>query len=277
MRMNQIKFLLSGLVLSMFFTSCSLEADFGKHTETQTGHLVVKNLTANAVYVETRALVESDYKNTDNYSVVVTDVNGEEKLNCKGSELTSMQPLTLPIGNFTVKAFYGKEHAASRDEFYVLGEVVGIIKADQTEAVNVTCSPTCGRIKVNFSSEMQQYFEDYSVDFTGTKALGSNKISWLKNDVEPWYVKLEKVGEEILFEVSARMKDAYVNEDQQHTTQKSGKFTLARNRAYTLNVNPKYTPGEQPGEEEVELNIEIVIDEGTNDQEYDIEVPVTWI
>ena len=30
-------------------------------------------------------------------------------------------------------------------------------------------------------------------------------------------------------------------------------------------------------EQEVELNIEIVIDEGTNDQEYDIEVPVTWI
>lgn len=277
MRMNQIKFLLSGLVLSMFFTSCSLEADFGKHTETQTGRLVVKNLTANAVYVETRALVESDYKNTGNYSVVVTDANGEEKLNCKGSELATMQPLTLPIGNFAIKAFYGAEHDASRDEFYVLGEVNSVIKADDTKEVEVTCTPTCGRIKVNFSSEMQQYFEDYNVNFTGTKSLGSKKISWLKDDVEPWYVKLEKGGEEISFEVSASMKDAYVNENNQQTTKKSGKFTLARNKAYTLNVNPKYTPGEQPGEVEVELSVEIIIDESTNDTEYDIEVPVTWI
>ena len=42
-----------------------------------------------------------------------------------------------------------------------------------------------------------------------------------------------------------------------------------------MNVKSVYTPSEQGGE--TGMNIEITIDESTNDKEHDIEVPVSWI
>ena len=218
----------------------------------------------------TRALQESSYKNVDNYTVIVVDKDGVEKMNCKGSEVASYMPLTMSIGSYEIKAFYGTERPASRDAFYVYGEQKGSIKADQEESVNVVCTPTCGRIAVNFDAEMSTYYSDYYVTFTGTEALGAETISWLKGDSEPWYVRLNEGGEKISFTITTVVKEEYLNNEQQGDT-KTGTFTLERNKGYKMNISVNYTPTDLGG-----IEINVTIDESTNDKPVDIEVPIEW-
>lgn len=263
----------TGLALSMLMTlaACS-SLDEGLEQETAQGKLELK-LTAGTNFSETRALNEESYRNTANYTVEVLDKDGTSKLNCKGSELASKMPLTLGIGSYTVKASYGTSHAASRDEFYVEGTAVGTIRADGTEEVSVVCTPTCGRVRVTFDSDMSTYFSDYNVTFSGTQALGTGSVAWAKNDTEPWYLELDEAGETLTFTLTTNTRSEYIHSgNQQETNTKTGTFSLDRNKAYNLNVSPTYNP---TGDGTV--SIEITIDESTNDIEVPIEVPVEWI
>lgn len=262
------------LILATSLFSCSQNADLEEQSGFGQGQLML-SLNSNTNFTDaTRAVVESSYENVDNYTVVVLDKDGNEKLNCKGSEINSKMPLTMAIGSFTIKAFYGKEEAASRDHFYVLGEYSGTIKSEQKEKVPVTCTPTCGRITVNFGEDMATYFADYNVTFTGTEALGSNTIAWLKDDTEPWYVKLRNTegGEKINFTITTTTKDEYISGDKEQITTKNGSFYLSRNKAYKMNINPSYNPSTSG-----EISIEVTIDESTTPIDVDIEVPVTWL
>ena len=114
---------------------------------------------------------------------------------------------------------------------------------------------------------MADYFSDYNVQFKGTNALGTNAIAWMKSDTEPWYVKLEENGETITFTINATAKEEYSSNGTW-----SGTFILQRNKAYKVNVKPSPIA---PGTGNIDL--EISIDQTTNDIEKDIEVPVTWI
>ena len=274
--MKSLKWM-TGMVLGtgLLLVSCtSTDEELNQPSETGQGQLTLKlssgtTFAANA----TRAVSEANYKNVDNYTVIVTDKDGVEKLNCKGYEVASKMPLTMSIGSYTVKAFYGTESPASRDDFYVLGVEEGSIKANQAEGVTVTCTPTCGRVKVSFDKEMATYLDDYEVSFTGTEALGTNTISWLKDDTEPWYVQLNEGGETLTFTVTTTTKDAYLNSNnKQKVSTKNGSFTLSRNKAYKLNIKPNYTPTATGN-----IEIDITIDETTNDKPVDIEVPIEWL
>ena len=257
-------------VFAIMLNSCSQGEDFQYQGGEKQG-LLSFTLDANADFIKSRALVESSYNNVDNYTVVVLDKDGIEKMNCKGFEIASKMPLTLNIGSYSVKAFYGTEHAASRDEFFVLGETRGSIKANQKENVEVVCVPTCGRISVNFDSNMSTYYSDYNVTFTGTDALGDKTIDWLKGDTEPWYVQLKEGGETVSFTISVTPKEEYVNNQQQGTT-KTGTFKLDRNKGYKMNISANYTPTAVG-----KVDISITIDESTNDKPVDIEVPIEWV
>lgn len=257
------------VLLASVLVSCSQDVNFESPSTNAEGLLVLK-LKANADFlVNTRAVDESSYENVDNYDVLVLDKDGNTKLSCKGSELASKMPLTMPIGSYTVRASYGTELKASRDGFYVFGETVGTIKSEQREPVTVECIPTCGRISVSFADDMSTYFADYNVVFTGTEALGDETISWLKDDTEPWYVKLNESGETISFTITAEPKDAYVSSNNEP---KTGTFKLSRNKAYKMNIKPTYTSTSTG-----DLSIEVEIDETTNDIPVDIDVPVTWL
>lgn len=260
------------LATALQWTSCT-SIDEGLQGPQSQGTLSLSLSSSVAFQETTRALNEASYANVNNYTVQVFDNTGAEKLSCKGSEIAANVPITLPIGSCVVKATYGKETPASRSDFMVLGEWAGIIKADQQEPVEVICTPTCGRITVAFGSEMNTYFTDYRVDFTGTTALGESSISWLKADTEPWYVLLNPTGETIRFTLTATTKEEYVtNADQATTSTLTGEFSLQRNKAYRMSVNPSYTPTTMG-----QISFEITIDESVNTHEEDIEVPITWI
>lgn len=272
-------------MLAMMFSACGVmtsclseEHDFsipGESTETGT---VILSLDADATFeVASRALSEDAYKNTNNYSVqIINAANNNVVLECKGSELSSQLPKTLDIGSYKAIAFYGKEQAASRNEFYVYGSSTFTIKAKDEKPVNVKCLPTCGKVRVTFDNEMANYYSDYSVSFGGTSLLGSNTFAWAKTDSEPWYVGVQENGETVNYTISLTAKSDYLSKDNNGDTHETGTvtgtFKLERNKAKNLTIRPNYTPTTDGG-----MKLSITIDESTNDHEISYEVPVTWI
>jgi hypothetical protein len=263
-------------------TSCvSEDRDLGlpdkQVTSDQTGTFRLK-LNADAGFeAQTRALSEANYRNTANYTVqLINTSNSNVLMECRGSELSSNLPKELEIGSYEIKAFYGTEHAASRNDFRVEGSTTFTIRANEETTVTVDCLPTCGKVSVNFSADMATYYDDFNVTYGGTAALAGSTIAWAKDDNEPWYVKLNEGGETLTYTVNVTAKDDYAHVDangnKQTTGTATGTFTLQRNRAHKLTVSPVYNPTTEGG-----LKINITIDESTNDKPITIEVPVTWI
>ena len=275
MAMKTCKWMTAMMLCAGFsLSACTSDDGLSSPSETGQGQLMLNLVSGTKFTEDTRAVNEETYRNTSNYTVELSDTKGPLFTPCKYSELGRKMPLELPIGSYKLKAYYGEDVKASRDKFYVVGEKSVTIKASQNEKVDLTCTPTCGRIAVNFNQEMDTYYTDYNVSFTGTEALGSESIQWLKNDTEPWYVKLKEgeAGETISFTLTTTTKEAYLNPNKEAVGSKTGTFTLKRNCAYKMNVDVNYTPSTEGN-----LKITITIDESTNDKPVNIEVPITWI
>ena len=75
----------AALSLGMMLTSCSQDSDLGNPSESGKGQLLLTLDSKTEFIVDTRAVQESSYGNVDNYTVIVTDKDGAEKLNCKGN------------------------------------------------------------------------------------------------------------------------------------------------------------------------------------------------
>ena len=241
------------------------------------GRLTV-NLNSNARFdAATRALIEANYRNTNNYTVKITKTGAETPvLTCLGSELSSKLPKELAMGTYTATAFYGTESKASRDDFRVEGSSNFEIKADQNTSVTVNCAPTCGKISVAFDNEMATYYDDYSVSFDGTQALGTETISWAKADTEPWYVAIGTNAETVKYTITLKAKSDYAITDadgnKQTTGIVTGTFSLERNKAQKLTVKPNYVAPAEGG-----ISITITIDDSVNERNETITVPVSWI
>lgn len=261
------------LLLGMAFVSCSQVTDLNPENQDAQGQLsLILNSNTDFLGATRAAVNEESYKNTSNYDVVILDKSNTERMNCKASEIESKMPITLPIGAYVVKAFYGTDAAYSRSAFYVYGEAQGTIKAEQRETITLNCTPTSGKITVNFDENMSNYYTDYKVFFKGTEALGSDSISWTKTDTDPYYVKLNIGGETVKFAIHATAKDGFANTNGATLGIKVGSFKLDRNKAYKMNVSANHTPTGDGA-----IDIKITIDETTENKEYDIEVPVTWL
>lgn len=277
MKIKQLLFTL-GIATPVAFASCSSEKDFDLTpvNDKAQGSLIL-NLQAEAGFEsQTRALTEANYKNTANYNVKIINSNDNAIVDCKASELSTYLPKTVNIGTYTILATYGTEHAASRNEFFMTGSTTVRVKANEENPVNVTCSPTCGKVSVQFASDMATYYSDYNVSFSGTKALGTKTFDWTKTDTEPWYIKLNEGGETVNYTITLTAKEDYMHKggdgSSQATGVATGSFKLDRNKAHKLSIKPNYTPTTEGG-----MSLTITIDESTNDHEITWDVPVTWI
>lgn len=268
-----------GVGATLFLNSC-VSDDLGLDRDSDNagyGTLTL-GLTSNTKFTPTRALSETGYTNISAYTVkLVNAKNDQVVLEGRYSELNNQFPAVLEIGSYRLEASYGVEHPCSRDEFFMIGNTVVTIKANEKKEVNVACAPTCGKLSVAFDAGMATYFDDYSVTYSGTKAMGATgSCVWGKTDTDPWYVALEEGGETLHYTINLVAKDDYLHNDADGTQSKEatveGSFTLERNRAHKLTIKPNYTPSIEGG-----LSITITIDEGTNDHEVNWEVPVTWL
>lgn len=249
-------------ILLCFFSGVTLFSCSSDEAELQfsegTGYVSL-DLNTNTGF-QSRAVVESDYQNKSNYTVQILK---------DGKVLDGMQwdyddmpkdMIELSNGAYELKAFYGDANfTASRDKMYVEGKSTFNINSDQVTA-SVTCKPVCGKVTVNFDSEMAKYFNDYSITFK-TKALGDMNISWAKDDTEPIYMKVEN-NEQIF------AKYLLVDKNGKSTTIDKT-YSLSPQKHLIIKVVPTVSSGD--------LGITIVVDESTNDQNVDIVIPSDWI
>ena len=249
-------------ILLCFFSGVTLFSCSSDEAELQlsegTGY-VSFNLKTNTSF-QSRAVSESDYQNLSNYTVqILKDGKVVDNMEWKGNAIPS-DMIELSSGAYVLKAFCGDENfTASKSAMYVEGKKTFNIDNNQVTAT-VTCKPVCGKVTVNFDSEMAKYFNDYSITFK-TKALGDMNISWAKDDTDPIYMKVENQES-----ISAVYR----------LTDKQGKSTTI-NRTYVLSPQQHLNLNVVPDVSTGELGITIVIDESTNDKPIDIIIPSDWI
>ena len=267
------------MAVTLFATSClSEQQDLAPEEKTSSKATITLNLSAETQFGEqTRALNEENYRNTFAYTVRLLQ-DGNVLQTWTGPQSTLNKEIEIGQNNFyTVEAFYGNEHAASRDEFYVYGSSSFELKGKEQKSVNVRCYPTCGKLSVKFDESMDTYYDDYSVTYGGTQALGNEHVVWDKDDNEPWYVKLNSAGEKITYQINLIAKEEYahVNADgsKQATGSYIGEITLLKpNQAHKLTIKPKYM-SDGVGT----FTLDISIDETTNNIEKNWIVPVEWL
>lgn len=218
-----------------------------------------------AFSTNTKAYVdENGYKQIDNYTVEIrkNNASGETVKSAKYSELKST-PISLSRGDYYVKAYMGREEAASREVFYATDATSFSILDESTKTISLNCKPTCAKCKVVFNDNMAEYFSDYYITYS-TTALGNNVATWAKGDSAPWYLK---VGQNET--VKATIHYARKSDGKQQTAEWSR--SLSPNEGWTLKVsaNNNMTEGS--------MNVTITIDDSTNDIPIDITVPSDWI
>ena len=255
---SMVSLLLGGLLV----TSCQSEDFSGLANTKEDGKLSLDLSVPAGFEADTKAVNEAEYRNSANYIIEIKDGHGNTVKNGKYSELGF--PITLPLGEYKVKASYGTESNASRTAFYVVGQASVSVDGGTTgSTAAVSCKPTCGKFIVNFDATMATYFSDYFVTYK-TEALGSSSVVWGKADVDPWYLKLNENGETVKAVISVTRKS-----DSKSTTVEK-ELAMTPNQAWTLNVSATYT--EQQGS----LGLTIVIDDGVTTQEIPVEIPSEW-
>ena len=265
MKKRTILALLPMLCLSagMLFGSCS--SDSGDPTTATAEGSITFSVGTPGLFqsANTRAVNEEAYKNTDNYTVQIIDGKGET---VKEGLYSTIKGTTYKLNNgtYTIKSFYGEESNASQDKFFVTGQT-SISVAANDQAVNVDCYPTCGRLRANFDSTMDNYFSAYSITYE-TEALtaAGGAVNWTQTNTIPWYVKLNPQGENVKATIHLTRKD-----DNTSTTVTKVNEGMKPNQSWTMNIAPHDDNGS--------LGITITIDESTTDIEHDIEVPSDWI
>ena len=242
--------------LGLVLTACSTSLDSA--IEDGTGNISLGVTTSTAF---SRAVTESDYSNVNNYTVQILDNEGQQVQEFQYGE--KPENITLKNGSYTLKAFYGTENEASRNEFYVEGSKSFTVAGDEKQ-VTVDCYPTCGKVAATFASNMDEHFSDYSIVYK-TKALttAGKTAVWAKGDNEPWYLKVDKAGET----VTATIQVTRVSDSKSATVERT--YTLAPGKSWTMNIAPADGNGG--------LGISITVDETTDDEEIDIEVPADWL
>ncbi len=227
----------------------------------QTGGTGSVTLSLNPQTAFTKAVDESAYTNVNNYTVQVLNSDGSTAQEFTYSEKPAS--ITLNNGTYTLKAFYGTESLASRNSFYVEGSTNFQVQGEPV-TVSVDCYPTCGKVQATFASNMDEFFSDYSIVYT-TAAMEAESQSavWAKDDTEPWYLKVAKEGET----VTATIQVTRTSDSKTATVERT--YTLAPNKSWTLNIAPADDNGS--------IGIVITVDETTDDEEIDIEVPADWV
>lgn len=228
--------------------------------------LLTLNLASGVEFnVATRAADETLWSDKNNYDITITKIGGTPQTK-KYSEWNF--PMSIDPGDYQVSASYGEEKDASHDTFFATGVSEPItVTAGVPSTANISFRPTAGKIIVEFASDMDTYCSDYSVDFTGTTALGSKKVTSSKTDNSPWYLAIKEGGETINYTINVTTKTEYAEKEGSVT----GNFTIERNHTKKLTIKANHTPNTEGG-----ISINITIDKGTEERPEDIEIPVTW-
>lgn len=261
-QIKRLKAFVCALAGTALLSACSSEAD-EIINEAGKGYVSL-SVQADAGFQTTRAINDADYTNLENYTVQI--LNGDKVVdNCewKGDALPT-ELVELDNGSYTLLAFTGEEYkdeGATTEGMYVAGSLSFNMNGENKE-IAVTCTPQCARAKVIFDEQMAEYFKDYYVVFSGTKALGSKTFTWGKDSTDPVYMAIDGT-ETVTATIKLVDKEGKVADDIVKT------YSLSPAKAISMSIAPAVESGN--------VGISIKIDTTTNDKPIDIEIPIEWI
>lgn len=256
------KALLVSLSFAMLTTtSCMMEEDLV--AKAGKASIQIDLSTAADFSTETKAVNESDYSNLDNYQIEIWQ---NETLKKEFPHSERPASIELPNGTYTLKAYYGTDAAYSRTGFRMEGSSIFNVEGKDL-TVTCNCYPTVGKLQVIFDANMVTYFSDYQVVYTTSSIMG-NSVTWSKNDLDPWYIKLPQNGETVTATIKLTPKSEYVTNGASTTVTRTR--VLKPTEMWTLEVAPNYTSTNGT------LGISISIDTTTEDKTIEIIVPAEW-
>lgn len=259
--MKYLKFLRTYVCLLLgfaAFTACTSDEEEALIPE---GKGYVKlSLNADTGFKATKAVNESEYQNVDEYTVQIFQDGKQIGENRTYSEIKE-QLIELSRGTYTVKAFKGEDLPASTTSMYVVGSK-DVNIANEIKEVSFVCKPVCAKVKVEFDPLMDQYFENYWVDFR-TEAMGETDYTWLKDYTLPCYMKVNE-KENVSVVINLIKKEGIKSETSIEKT-----YEMSPLMFKTIKLKPVLSNGS--------IGIEITVDESTNDKNVEIEVPSDWV
>ena len=258
--LNKAKILVGVLSGIGLFASCSSDTE-ELLNESGTG-FVSFSIQANTGFQTTRTIDENDYENVDNYTVQILQGNKIVGDSCEWEYSKLPDEIELPNGEYTLKAFYGKEEAISSTAPYVEGTKDFEVSSN-LQKVEVSCKPTSAKVSVEFDEKMDEYFSDYSVSIT-TKALTKGQ-TWGKDDSEDiYYLKVEE-KEQIKMEISL------TNKETEESFKSTKTYTVSPGDYKNYTIAPKASESDDGS-----LSITISFKDDTTNHEVDITIPADW-
>lgn len=247
---------LFGMVLAC--VSCTNDSD----AELSRGRVEV-SITQSTAF--TRSVNFTEVQNTANYTVDIYDASGTCVKSSRLGEITG-NTVELDEGSYRIVAHYGEEKAASQNVLPMKGEQTFAITDGNDTHVDVTCTPTCAKVLVNFGENMDTYFSDYYVTYT-TKALEKSGTSavWSKTNTDPWYLLV--ADNEV---VKATIHVTRASDGK--TAEIVREYQLSPAKAWTLGIKAEEPQGPVGGT----ATVTISVDDSTNDIESTIVVPNDW-
>lgn len=92
----------------------------------------------------------------------------------------------LPVGAYTLKAYYGSSDKEGFDSPYYEGTQEVIIEDDETIEASITCYLTNVKVSVEYTDAFKKYFSDYS---TTVQSSGGNPVVFAKDEMRAAYIK----------------------------------------------------------------------------------------
>lgn len=92
----------------------------------------------------------------------------------------------LPVGAYTLKAYYGSPDAEGFESPYYEGTQEITVEDDATVDAYITCYLTNVKVSVEYTDAFKKYFSDYS---TTVQSAGGKPVNFVKDEMRAAYVK----------------------------------------------------------------------------------------
>ncbi len=180
---------LYGAIL-LLLASCSNE-----ESQTASGYGTV-NVQVSADYnvipvLRSTAATTATTENPDasEFALKLVSTNGEYSRGW--DNLASFDPTAkIPVGDYTMSAFYGDINIEGFDKPYYYGESSVSVRNNENSPVDILCSLYNVKVTVEYSEAFKNYFADYSTKIQST---GGEFITFAKYEQRAAYVKPGKI------------------------------------------------------------------------------------
>ena len=145
------------------------------------------------VVLVTRSTAESasTIENPDVSEFALKLVSSDGSFSRAWDSLADFDPATkIPVGAYTMSAFYGDIDTEGFEKPFYLGETPVAVRDRENSSVEINCTLANVKVTVEYSDAFKKYFADYSTTIHST---GGEYIEFSKTETRAAYVKPGKI------------------------------------------------------------------------------------